>query len=122
MEQNNWLEYKIQVRERLRKYALETLKLSEELPNTKRGNVINYQVSKSGTSMYANYRAALRGRSKKEFFSKLSISVEEADETKMWIDLIIASALLQNDFISKLHTESTELLKILSSMRKKVGE
>ena len=71
--------------------------------------------------MYANYRAALRGRSKAEFFSKLSIVVEEADETEMWLDLIISSGLLANDFLKEMHNESLELLKILASMRNKAG-
>jgi four helix bundle protein len=71
--------------------------------------------------MYANYRAALRGRSKAEFFSKLSIVVEETDETEMWLDLIISSELLVNDFIKDMYDESAELLKIVSNMRSRVG-
>ena len=69
--------------------CLKILELSERFPKTTKANIINYQLTKSGTSMYANYRAALRGRSKPEFFSKLSITVEEADETEMWLDLCI---------------------------------
>ena len=115
---NNWLKYKIEIRERLRNFSLKILELSEMLPNSKRANVINYQITKSGTSVYANYRAALRGRSKSEFFSKLSISVEESDETEMWIDLIISSGILNNDFIQELYTESIEIIKILSNIRK----
>ena len=61
----DWTEYKIQVRERLKKFALNILMLSEEIPKTTRGKALNYQITKSGTSMYANYRAALRGRSKR---------------------------------------------------------
>ncbi len=72
---NDWIMYKIEIRERLKKFSLKILELSEMLPETKRSNVINYQITKSGTSVYANYRAALRGRSKAEFFNKLSISV-----------------------------------------------
>lgn len=116
---NNWIKYKIEIRDRLRKFSLKILELSEMLPNTKRANVINYQITKSGTSVYANYRAALRGRSKAEFFSKLSISVEEGDETEMWLDLIISSKILNNDFIQKLHIE---IIKILSNMRKNVSK
>ena len=95
---NDWIKYKVEIRDRLRAFSLKILELSEMLPNTKRANVINYQITKSGTSSYANYRAALRGRSKAEFFSKLSISVEEGDETEMWLDLIISSKILNNDF------------------------
>ncbi len=71
--------------------------------------------------MYANYRAALRGRSKKEFFSKLSIAVEEADETEMWLDLIIESKILNTELVNETYTESAELVKILASMRKRVN-
>ena len=121
MGNDDWLKYKIQIRERLREFVLNILKLSEMLPDTTRSRVINYQITKSGTSVYANYRAALRGRSKAEFFSKLSISVEESDETEMWLELIICSEIFDNTFIRNLHTESIELLKILSNMRKKLS-
>ena len=70
--------------------------------------------------MYANYRAALRSRSKAEFFSKLTIVVEEADETEMWLDLIIASGIIVSDQVRSLHKESEQLLKILASMRKRL--
>ena len=116
------MDYKIQIRERLRTFTLNILKVSEMLPDNTRGKIINYQLTKSGSSMYANYRAALRGRSKAEFFSKLSIVVEETDETEMWLDLIISSGLLVNEFIEDMYKESVELLKILSNMRSRVGE
>ena len=121
MENQDWISYKIQVRDRLKLFALKILKLSEMIPETTSGKVINYQLTKSGTSVYANFRAAMRGRSKAEFFSKLSITVEEADETEMWIDLLICSGIQSNDFAQNLHKESFELLKILASMRKKLS-
>lgn len=121
MENHDWVGYKIQVRDRLKLFALMVLKLSELIPETTSGKVINYQLTKSGTSVYANFRAAMRGRSKAEFFSKLSITVEEADEAEMWIDLLICSGIQSNDYAQNLHKESYELLKILSSMRKKAS-
>jgi len=122
MDEQSWLEYKIKIRERLRNFSLNILELSEMIPDTKKGKIINYQLTKSGTSQYANYRAALRGRSKKEFYSKLSISVEEADESELWLDLLISSKLLTNDFVINLHAESLELCKILSNMRKNASK
>ncbi|KEO75921.1 four helix bundle protein [Anditalea andensis] len=121
MENSNWVLYKIEVRDRLRKFALGILALSDKYPKSTRGNVINYQLTKSGTSMYANYRAALRARSKAEFFSKLSIVVEEADETEIWLELLITSGILENENTKDLHLESTELLKILANMRKNLS-
>lgn len=122
MEHTNWLNYKIETRERLKSFSLNVLTLSEKIPDTTRGKVINYQITKSGTSMYANYRAALRGRSKAEFFSKLSISVEEADETEMWLELLIASNILNDEFTRELYNESLKLLKVLSNMRKNLSK
>lgn len=121
MDNNNWVKYKIEIRERLRVFALNILTLSEDIPGSTRGKVINYQLTKSGTSAYANFRAALRGRSKAEFFSKLSISTEEADESEMWLDLLISSKILNNELAQQLYEESVEIIKILSSMRKRMS-
>ena len=41
---------------RLRKFALRIIKLSSSLPNTPEHSVVRYQISKSGTSVGANYR------------------------------------------------------------------
>ncbi len=46
------------------------------------------QLLRSATSVAANYRAACRARSQAEFFSKISIVVEEADETLFWVGVI----------------------------------
>ena len=121
MGNEDWIKYKIQVRDRLREFSLKILELSSLLPKTVKAKVVNYQITKSGTSAYANYRAALRGRSKAEFFSKLSISVEEMDESEMWLELIIKSKIMNNEFIKEIHKESLELVKILSSMRKRIS-
>lgn len=97
MENADWVAYKIQVREQLRKFSLHILDISNVLDKNTASRVINYQLTKSATSMYANYRAALRARSKAGFFSKLSISVEEADETEMWLELLISSRIAVSD-------------------------
>lgn len=121
MDNNAWIEYKKQVRERLKIFALDILELSESLPKSERARILNRQITRSGTSTYANYRAALRARSKAEFFSKLSISVEEADETEMWLDLLICSKITETELTKQLHAESLELMKILASMRKRLN-
>jgi len=122
MENNEWLNYKIQIRDRLRVFTLEILELSEMFPKTERGRIVNNQLTRSGSSMYSNYRAALRGRSKAEFFSKLSVAVEESDETEMWLDLTTTSGLVTNSLAQLMHAESIELLKILASMRKRTSK
>jgi four helix bundle protein len=120
MDNNSWIEYKKQVRERLKVFALNILELSESLPKSERARILNRQVTRSGTSSYANYRAALRARSKAEFFAKLSITVEETDETEMWLDLLICSKISETELTKQLHAESLEMIKILASMRKRL--
>lgn len=44
-----WLEYKIQIRDRLKMFALKILQLSEMIPNSERGRILNNQLTKSGT-------------------------------------------------------------------------
>jgi len=122
MENSEWVKYKIDIREQLKVFSLKILEISEKIPETTRGRVINYQLTKSGTSLYANYRAALRARSKAEFFSKLCISVEEADETEMWLELLIESKTLEINEIKDLQKEILIIIKILSNMRKKLNK
>ncbi len=121
MENSEWLKYKIYLREKLKLFSLKILELSDLIPLSTKGKVINYQLTKSGTSMYANYRAALRARLKAEFFSKLSIAVEEADETEMRIDILVDSKMLSGKLIDDIHTECIDLLSQLSHMRKQLG-
>ncbi len=113
---------KIQFREelklRLRKFVLDLIKLCQEIPYSKESNIITKQLLRSGSSVYANYRAANRARSKAEFFSKISIVVEEADETEMWLDLLIHSDIYNTPETIRLHNESLEILKIMASARK----
>jgi four helix bundle protein len=121
MGSTEWLEYKTQLRDRLKIFALNILKLSELHPKSARGRTVNNQLTRSGTSVYANFRAALRSRSKNEFYSKLCIVVEEVDEAEMWLDLTIDSELLSGSLVCDLHDESLELTKILAQMRRKIG-
>ena len=98
---------------RTKQFALSVMKLIEALPRKQSGRVIGNQLLRSGTSVGANYRSACRGRSKAEFISKLSIALEEADESAYWLELIIESNLLNRDSVKPLLGEANELTAIL---------
>ena len=68
--------------------------------------------------MAANYRAACRARSKAEFFSKLCIVVEEADETVFWLDVVKETGINESEQLKILTQESFEILKIVAKARK----
>jgi len=105
-------------RDRTKKFALRIIKLYQSLPKTEEARIIGKQLLRSGTSIGANYRSATKGRSEKEFISKLSISNEEADETCYWIELLIESKIIEEGRLKELYNESVEISKILAVSRK----
>ena len=105
------------LKERTKKVALSSIKLSKEIPRTEEGRIILRQLIRSATSVGANYRAACRGRSKAEYFAKLSITVEEADEVLYWLEILEESRILRID-ISDFKQEVTEIVSILAKARK----
>jgi four helix bundle protein len=68
-------------------FALAIVRLVEEFPNKRAGWVIGDQLLRSGTSVGANYRAACRARSRRDFIAKMGIVEEEADESDYWLEL-----------------------------------
>jgi len=119
-EKENFIE---KLKSRTKKFAVDTIKFCDTLKKAKASSVITYQIVKSATSTAANYRAACRGRSKREFYSKICIVVEEIDETEYWFE-IIKEADLSNDEqeLNRLLIESNELVKILSKAKKTTSE
>ncbi len=80
------------------------------------------QLLRSATSVAANYRAACRARSQKEFFSKLSIVVEEADESLFWLEMLVEAAIVDTNKLQPLITEAIEILKIVATARKNASK
>lgn len=112
------VEFIEQLKKRTKDGALRIIKLYQSLPKTDEARIIGKQLLRSGTSFAANYRAVCRARSKAEFFSKLSIVVEELDETLFWLELLVDSKIVPEDKLTHLNTELLEILSILSHARK----
>lgn len=107
-----------ELQNRTKRFALRIIKLIQSLPKTPEAKLIGYQLLKSGTSVASNYRAVCRARSKAEFFAKISIVVEEADESVFWIELLIDSGIMKEKLLTDLLSEANEILKIMSKSRK----
>src|SRR5689334_393448 len=93
------------LRERTMNFAVRVLKMAEAIPKTVAGRTVASQVARSGCSVAANYRAALRGKSRADFISKITTVLEEADETAFWIELVERTELLPPNRIKKLFIE-----------------
>ena len=107
-----------QLKQRTKKFALQTLDLIELLPNTIRGRVLANQLARSATSVGANYRAACRARSRAEFASKVGTVAEEADESLYWLELIHDGNSAPTRAVKPLLTEADELTAIFTSARR----
>ncbi len=106
------------LKSRTKKFAVDIIALCENLKESKAIPVITYQLLKSSSSTGANYRAACRARSKAEFFSKICIVVEEADESEYWLEIIQDANLSnKNDELIKLLKEANEITKIMTKAK-----
>ena len=103
---------------RLKSFAYRIVNLSRVLPKELVSEIILKQILRSAFSVAANYRAACRAQSKKAFVSKLSIVVEEIDETFFWLEVIADLKIINPNKLIELLKEAEELTKILSSSRK----
>jgi len=98
-------------------FALRVLKMADALPRTVAGRTVSAQLARCGTSVAANYRAALRGKSRADFINKITIVLEEADETEFWIELSERGELLPRTRLEPLREEAAELVRIFNATR-----
>ena len=106
------------LKRRTKEFAHRCVKLAMALPNTPLGNHIRGQLIRCSTSVAANYRAACLAQSKASFISKLSIVIEEADESYFWLEFIIDENLLKIQLVEPLLGEAKELTSIFVASRK----
>ncbi len=103
-----------------KRMAVDVVKCVNEIKPGKSSSIIAYQIIKSATSTGANYRAACKARSEKEFYAKMSIVVEETDETLYWLEIIEDLDLIDNTTeIKRLQQETIEILKVVTTARNK---
>jgi four helix bundle protein len=99
-------------------FAHRCVKLSLALPRNLLGRHIRSQLIKCSTSVAANYRAACIAQSKADFVSKLSIVIEEVDETCFWMEFLVEEKLLDEKELVSLLNEVKELTAIFVASRK----
>lgn len=107
-----------ELRARTRKFALRVVKMVQALPRNAVADVLGKQVLRSATSVGANYRAACNAVSRPLFLHKMSIVVEEADESVYWLEMIRDAELVQPGQLASLIDEAEQIMKIMSASQK----
>lgn len=104
-----------ELKKRTKTFALRVINLAARFPNTFLGRHVGGQLTRSATSVAANYRAACRARSTADFISKMGIVEEEADESAFWIEFAVDTALIRKDRVADLLNEANQLVAIFVS-------
>lgn len=104
------------LRARTRAYASAAVGLFRSLPRGKpEVDIIGRQFLRSGTSVAANYREAVRARSHAEFTSKLEVCLQEADESDLWLELLRDDCGVPAQLVDPVLQETRELVAIFAA-------
>ena len=104
--------------EKSKRFAIRIINLYKYLKEEKNEFIMSKQILRSGTSIGANIREASNAQSKKDFLSKMYISLKETGETQYWLELLVETDFISQKQFDSLHPECEELLKLLTSITK----
>jgi four helix bundle protein len=107
-----------ELRLRTKQFALRIIRLVDALPDGTIGWVLGKQILKSGTSIGANYREALRASSRRHFQTTIEIVLREADETLYWLELLAEADIIAASRLGDLTQECDELVAIFAATAK----
>jgi four helix bundle protein len=94
-------------------FAIRMVNLYKFLKKEQGEHILSHQLIRSGTSVGAIVREAEHAESTKDFIHKLSIGLKEANESKYWLDLLLATDFISAKMYDSLNSDCEELLKML---------
>lgn len=103
---------------RSKEFAIKCIRLYQYLVESKKEFVMSKQLLKSGTSIGANVKEALRGQSRADFGTKMNIALKEACESEYWLDLLVETDYISQERYCSMLTECKGLIRILTSIVK----
>ena len=99
-------------------FALRIIRLYKYLCSEQHEYILSKQVLRSGTSIGANVKEAIRGQSKPDFYAKLNIALKEASETEYWLELLHESEYIDFAAFDSIHSDCQELIRLLVAITK----
>ena len=101
-----------------RDFAIRIVNLYKYLTSEKKEFVLSKQLLKSGTSVGANIKEAIRGQSRADFTAKMNIALKEISESEYWLDLLHATGYLENKEFESVNEDCKELIRLLFAIVK----
>ena len=94
-----------------KEFALRAINLYRYLKDEQKEYILSKQMIKSGTSIGANVKEAIRGQSRPDFYAKMNIALKEASETEYWLELLHESGV-------SIYDDCQELIRLLVAITK----
>ena len=98
------------LQEKSKSFALQIIRVCNEVKEKKREAVLTNQLLRSGTSVGANIREAFYAHGKADFIAKLQIALKECSESEYWLELLIESGYYDDRAILEQCIEVKKLL------------
>jgi len=102
-----------ELKQRTKTFSVNIVKFAKRLPTDPISSVLIRQLVKSGSGVGANYRAACRAKSPRDFICKMTTGEEEADETSYWLDILVETGAIPRKEVAVLVDEADQLVRIL---------
>lgn len=106
------------IKDKSKAFAIRIVKLYQFLIKEKVEFILSKQILKSGTSIGANVKEALRGQSKPDFIAKMNIALKEASETEYWLEILYETGYIDEIQMKSIYVDVQELIKLLTSIVK----
>jgi len=108
-----------------KRFGLRVIRLVASLPRNRTADVLGRQLLRAGTSVGANYRAACRSRTDKDFLARMGIVEEEADEALYWLELLADADIVKAERLADLQAEGEEILAMvvasIKTVKRRIG-
>ena len=111
-----------QVLQKSKAFTVRIIRLSQHLTEEKKEKVLSRQVLRSGTSIGANVKEAVRGQSTADFLSKMQIALKEASETEYWLELLAETDYLSEKASDSVLKDCRELIRLITSIVRSTKE
>ena len=98
------------LQEKSKAFALQVIKVCNEVKDKKRESVLTNQLLRSGTSVGANIREAFYAHGRADFIAKLQIALKECSESEYWLELLLESGYYESRSILEQCIEIKKLL------------
>lgn len=128
--QEAWVDYSGQsksqflddIEKRLKLFMLRWVKVCRTLSHEYDAQHFGHQLIRSSSSAAANFRPVRRSRSQKEYYAKISVTLEELDESLFWLETLVFTEIVPENRLLDLIDEGYQILKILSKSRKTASD